>query len=319
MGIDITKFAKFGGQDNVLAVKVDNSPGYREEATGTGFEWNAKDFNPNFGGLNRDATLIVAGKIYQTLPLYENLKTTGIYIYPEAIDLKKKTADVKVEAEVVNETGDYASITLSAVVVDADGVVRAKLDGNTSDLVAGQSEVFTASGTLNDARFWDVKDPYLYHVYSMLSVNGKVVDVCDTTTGFRQTEFKGGVGTGGVWLNGRLRLAHRLRAARGQRLGRPRRRVSRLDARLHARNWCARAMAIICAGCTSRRSGPTSPRATGWASLKSARRATRNGWSTGRAVGPARRGDARLDDFFPQQSQHLSSGRRATPSSRRSR
>jgi beta-galactosidase len=204
VGIDITKFAKFGGQDNVLAVKVDNSPGYREEATGTGFEWNSKDFNPNFGGLNRDATLIVAGKIYQTLPLYENLKTAGIYIYPETIDLKKKTADVKVEAEVVNETGDYASITLSAVVVDADGVVRAKLDGNTSDLVSGQSEVFTASGTLADARFWDVNDPYLYHVYSMLSVDGKVVDVCDTTTGFRQTEFKGGAGTGGVWLNGRF-------------------------------------------------------------------------------------------------------------------
>jgi beta-galactosidase len=35
-------------------------------------------------------------------------------------------------------------------------------------------------------------------------VDGKVVDVCETTTGFRQTEFKGGAGTGGVWLNGRF-------------------------------------------------------------------------------------------------------------------
>jgi beta-galactosidase len=203
VGIDISKFAKFGDDENVLAVKVDNSPGYKEEATGTAFEWNAKDFNPNFGGLNRDASLIVAGKVYQTLPLYENLKTTGIYIYPDNIDLAKKTTDVKVEAQVVNETDDYAAITLSAVVVDADGVVRAKLDGNTSDLVAGQSEVFNAEGTLNDARFWDVKDPYLYHVYTILTVNDKVVDVCDTTTGFRQAEFKGGVGTGGVWINGR--------------------------------------------------------------------------------------------------------------------
>jgi beta-galactosidase len=203
VGIDISKFAKFGGQDNVIAVKVDNSPGYKEEATGTSYEWNAKDFNPNFGGLNRDAYLIVAGKIYQTLPLYENLKTTGVYIYPDAIDLKKKTADIKVEAQVINETSDYASITLSAVVVDADGIVRAKLDGNTSDLVSGQSEVFNASGTLSGARFWDVNDPYLYRVYTMLSVDGKVVDVSETTTGFRQTEFKGGVGKGGVWLNGR--------------------------------------------------------------------------------------------------------------------
>lgn len=204
VGLDLGRFAKFGDAENVLAVQVDNSPGYKEEATGTPFLWNSKDFNPNFGGLNRDATLIVTGKIYQTLPLYENLKTTGIYAYPEAIDLKNKTVDVKLEAEVANETGDYASITLSAVVVDRDGIVRAKLDGNTSDLVAGQAEVFTATGTLTGARFWDVNDPYLYRVYSILTVNGQVVDVCATTTGFRQTEFKGGVGTGGVWLNGRF-------------------------------------------------------------------------------------------------------------------
>ena len=35
-------------------------------------------------------------------------------------------------------------------------------------------------------------------------MNDKVVDVCETQTGFRQTEFKGGAGTGGVWLNGRF-------------------------------------------------------------------------------------------------------------------
>lgn len=204
VGFDITRFVKFGSQDNILAVKVDNSPDYKEEATGTPFEWNSKDFNPNFGGLNRNATLIVTGKIYQTLPLFENLKTTGVYIYPEDIDLKNKTTNLKVEAEVVNETNEYASITLSTIVVDADGIVRAKFDGNTSDLVAGQAEIFTASGTLDNARFWDVNDPYLYKVYSMLTVDGKVVDVCETKTGFRQTEFKGGVGTGGVWLNGRF-------------------------------------------------------------------------------------------------------------------
>jgi beta-galactosidase len=205
LGLDITATAKFGGQDNVLAVKVDNDPNYKEEATGTPFEWNAKDFNPNFGGLNRDASLIVTGKVYQTLPLYENLQTSGVYVYPQAIDLAKKTAEVTVEAEVANEApGDYASISLSTVIVDAGGIVRARFDGNTSDLVSGQIETFTATGTLAGARFWDVNDPYLYSVYSILTVNGKVADVCRTQTGFRQTAFRGGAGTGGVWLNGRF-------------------------------------------------------------------------------------------------------------------
>ena len=204
IGLDITQFVKYNGQDNVLSVQVNNSKDYKEESTGTPFQWNSKDFNPNFGGLNRNASLIVTGKIYQTLPIYDNLKTKGVYVYPENIDLKNKKADIKVEAEVTNETDDYASITLSAIVVDANGEVKAKLEGNTSDLVAGQTEVFTAGGALNDARFWDVKDPYLYHVYSILTVNGKVVDVYDTQTGFRHTEYKGGAGTGGVWLNGRF-------------------------------------------------------------------------------------------------------------------
>jgi beta-galactosidase len=204
VGFDLTRFVRFGGQDNLLAVKVDNSPNYREEATGTPFEWNAKDFNPNFGGLNRDARLIVTGRIYQTLPLYENLQTTGVYVYPQSIDLVAKTAQVNVEAEVTNETGDYASITLSAIVVDADGIVRAELPGDTSDLVSGQTETFNASGSLANARFWDVNDPYLYRVYSLLTVNGAVVDVCPIDTGFRQAEFRGGAGKGGVWLNGRF-------------------------------------------------------------------------------------------------------------------
>jgi beta-galactosidase len=204
VGIDVTDFVNYGGKDNVIAVKVDNSPTYMEEATGIRFQWNSKDFNPNFGGLNRDASLIVMGKVYQTLPLYQNLKTTGVYVYPENIDLKTKSATIKVEAQVANETNDYASITLSAIVVDAMGATVAKLDGNTSDLVAGQKEVFTAEGKLTGARFWDVKDPYLYHVYSVLTVNGKVADVVDTKTGFRLAEFRGGAGTGGVYLNGRF-------------------------------------------------------------------------------------------------------------------
>src|SRR5476651_1742838 len=202
VGLDVTGFVKFDGQDNVLAVKVDNNPTYKEEDTGVPFQWNVKDFNPNFGGLNRDASLIVMGKIYQTLPLWQNLKTTGIYVYPENIDLKNKTADIKVEAQVANDEAGDATISLSAVVVDADGVIRAKLDGNIADLKQGQKQVFKAGGKLTGARFWDTKDPYLYHVYSILTVNGKVVDVCDTKTGFRQAEFKSGAGTGGVWLNG---------------------------------------------------------------------------------------------------------------------
>jgi beta-galactosidase len=200
-GLDISALVKFGGQDNVLAVKVDNRPTYKEEATGTEFEWKNSNSNPNFGGISRNAWLHVMGKVYQTLPLYENLKTTGIYVFGKNYDIKGKTTEVNIESQVRNESSGSAALALSAVVVDADGVVCAQIKGASQNLASGQTATLTAAGPLTGAHFWDVNDPYLYDVYSVLSVNGKVADLCKIHTGFRKAEFKGGAGTGGVYLN----------------------------------------------------------------------------------------------------------------------
>jgi beta-galactosidase len=203
-GLDLTEFVKFGDADNVIAVKVDNGNDYVEETTGVGYEWMGRAFNPNYGGLNHDIVLHLTGKVYQTLPLYENLKTTGVYVYPSNFSIPGKTCDVNLEAQVKNESGDQQSITLSAVVVDADGKVCAKFSSDALDLVNGQTEVFTASGKLADAKFWSDETPVLYDVYSLLAVNDKIVDVQKIKTGFRKAEFKGGAGTGGVYLNDRF-------------------------------------------------------------------------------------------------------------------
>jgi len=200
-GIDITSAAHFGDEANVLAVKLDNRTNYMEKATNTGFEWNANDFNPDHGGINRRVWLHLTGKIHQTLPLNYGLETTGTYIYGDNYDIAAKKCDVTVESQAHNETSDRATVALSVVVVDKDGVVRAKFDGDGVDMVAGEKTDLTASGSLADARFWSPDDPYLYDVYSILMVDGKVVDVTKTTTGFRKVEFKGGAGTGGVYIN----------------------------------------------------------------------------------------------------------------------
>ena len=113
----------------------------------------------------------------------------------------KKTADITVEAEIHNASGDRATVGLSVAIVDHAGRVRATFDGDPVDMVDGEKSVQTATGTLKDARFWSVEDPYLYDVYSILKVDGKAVDVNRIETGFRKTAFKGGAGTGGVYVN----------------------------------------------------------------------------------------------------------------------
>ncbi|TAL01417.1 MAG: glycoside hydrolase family 2 protein [Verrucomicrobia bacterium] len=201
LGLDVTPFVNFGDAENLIAVKVDNSNDYKEEASGVEFQWMGRAFNPNYGGLNRDIWLHLAGRVYQTLPLQENLQTTGIYIYGSNFSISNQTCDVNLESQVRNESGDQQSITLAATVVDADGKVCAKFESEALDLVSGQTEIFKASGKLTGAKFWSDVSPNLYDVYTTLTVDGKIVDVCKTRTGFRKTEFKGGVGTGGVYLN----------------------------------------------------------------------------------------------------------------------
>ena len=93
---------------------------------------------------------------------------------------------------------------LSAFVVDDDGRLSAQFEGDPVDMVDGEKSVLTASGRLKEARLWSPAAPEMYDVYSVLTVNGKVVDVVRTVTGFRKTAFKGGAGTGGVYINDRF-------------------------------------------------------------------------------------------------------------------
>ena len=214
-GIDITDAVHLGAQGNVLAVKVDNTTAYKERAfcmanpknadgtpcVGTSYQWSGNNFNPNHGGINRHVWLHVTGKIHQTLPLYYGLESQGVYIHAGNFNIAKKTADVTVDAEVHNTSGDRATVGLSAVIVDHNGRVCAQFDGDPVDMVDGEKSVMSATGPLTNARFWSVEAPYLYDVYSILKVNGKVVDVNRMETGFRKAEFKGGAGTGGLYIN----------------------------------------------------------------------------------------------------------------------
>ena len=74
-GFDVSDSVVSG--ENVLAARIDNAWNYKEKATGSGFQWSDKNFNANYGGINKNVYLHVAERIFQTLPLYTNLGTTG--------------------------------------------------------------------------------------------------------------------------------------------------------------------------------------------------------------------------------------------------
>ncbi|MET0624026.1 MAG: DUF4982 domain-containing protein [Pyrinomonadaceae bacterium] len=199
-GFDVTDFVLPAPQQNVVAARVDNDWGYKEKATGSGFQWNDRNFYANYGGINKNVFLHVAGRLHQTLPLYSNLGTTGVYVYATDFDLRGRAANVNAESQVRNEHAAPQTFSYTVVVRDARGRVVKTLDGGRHTLAPGETKVVTASARLGGLNFWSWGYGYLYDVSTVLKVDGKPVDVVTTRTGFRKTDFGDGV----VKLNGRV-------------------------------------------------------------------------------------------------------------------
>src|SRR5215213_3035982 len=189
-GFDISDFVTAG--ENVLAVRIDNSWDYKEKATGSGFQWSDKNFNANYGGINKNVYLHVAPKLYQTLPLYSNLNTTGVYVYAQDFDIKNKTAKITAETEVKNDSRDAETFEYEVVVEDLNGKIVKKIPGGKYTVQPNEVKTVAASETVKNLNFWSWGYGYLYNVYTILKVDGKEVDTVKTRTGFRKTEFEDG-------------------------------------------------------------------------------------------------------------------------------
>lgn len=239
VGFDITSFVK-AGEKNVIAVATDNAayrgakfntretiPGHAPgDQSGAGYQWNQKDFNEVQGGITGNVNLYTSAKLYQTRPLYNNLKTTGNYIYADNFDIKGKSAVINVKAEIRNETEEAKNVELEVIVADGTktlgrfssktaAVSPAKDSGAIFETVvpvdayeenpeptnAETVDVtyIEASGLAENLEFWSPKNPYLYDVYTVLKCDGEIIDVQKTVTGFRKVEFD--IEKGGLLIN----------------------------------------------------------------------------------------------------------------------
>ncbi|MBQ8539943.1 MAG: glycoside hydrolase family 2 protein [Clostridia bacterium] len=246
MGFDITPYIVEG--ENLIAVATDNTaargtsfvvsetkPGDEMGTnTGWGYQWNTKDFNEVQGGITGNVNLYVKPMLYQTLPLYSNMKTTGNYVYATDFDILGHKAVVNVKAEIRNESGVDRQITVKTDVVDSQGKligsfetaagVKAATDSGVTFKTVVPIDAYeenpaptptdtvevtyvTNSALVQNLNFWSPDSPHLYDVYTSIIENGKVIDVNKITTGFRKVEYDlndGGlkINERSVWLTG---------------------------------------------------------------------------------------------------------------------
>lgn len=196
-GFDLTPYLKKG--ENKIEVRTDNSWSYHEKDTKSTFQWNNKNFNANYGGLPKNVWLHVMDDVYQTLPLYSNLKTTGVYIYPKDFDISGRQATICVESEVKNETDKPVKRRLKVEVNEKNGTNLCAFSGEEVTIPAHSTAILKAQGRAYGLHFWSWGYGYLYDVKTTVGT-----DVVTTTTGFRKTEFKNGM----VYLNDRVIMVH---------------------------------------------------------------------------------------------------------------
>ena len=199
-GFDITGLIKLDPEENVLAVRIDNDWRYRENATNSRFQWSDKNFNVNYGGIPKNVKLHITNKLYQTLPLYSTLGTTGVYIYAHDIDIKSKHAVITAESQIRNEYLTAKTFEYEVTVMETDGTVVKTFNGYPCTITPGGTSVVQASDKVEGLNFWSWGYGYLYDVYTSLKIDGRTVDTVVTRTGFRKTEFSDGM----VKLNNRV-------------------------------------------------------------------------------------------------------------------
>ena len=199
-GYDLTPYLKYN-EENVIAVKVNNDRGddFRNNFP---LVWNHEHWHPTHGGIYRNVFLHALDPLHITLPLYDNLKTVGTYVYAE--NISKNHADVTVKTEIFNEYNNQKNIVIENHIVDAAGNV-VKTVSNSHVIGGNKKLIFDAQLAIENPKLWYTRNPYMYKVITSVKENNKVLDTYETPLGIRSFEFNKDTG---FHINGEYAKLH---------------------------------------------------------------------------------------------------------------
>ncbi|MGD0769560.1 MAG: glycoside hydrolase family 2 TIM barrel-domain containing protein [Tepidisphaeraceae bacterium] len=174
---ELTGHLQFGGGDNVLAVRCDDSaqPASR---------WYSG------AGIYRHVRLIACDPVH--LDQYFPYVTT-----PQITD---QQATVHVVSRVVNQSNASHQVSVSTTIFGPDGKVVATIANAPAALASGQSMDVMQDLPVNNPQRWNLDQPNLYRAVTEVAADGKTVD--DTATNFGIRDFHFDPATG-FWLNGK--------------------------------------------------------------------------------------------------------------------
>lgn len=193
------------GQDNVLAVKVNNQEGATAahalipDSPTANVPPLTADFT-FFGGLYRDVHLVAAEPFSISLMDYAS---PGVYI--KQSNVSAASADLEIKVKLSNQLATTAKADVTAVISDAAGAPVQTLSGSADVPAAGTADA-TLSGTLQTPHLWNgLADPYLYSVRVELRDAGRLTDAVTQPLGVRSVALDANTG---FQLNGQYLDLH---------------------------------------------------------------------------------------------------------------
>jgi beta-galactosidase len=183
--IDISAVSKFNGEENIVAVWLDNSddPSYPP-----GKPQKELDFT-YFGGIYRDVWLYSTNPVHITDPNYAG-KVAGGGVFVHYENLSEQQVDVFISTDVYNETNRSSRVTVSSSILDSAGI-RVGTVQKPVTIRANSSVIVTQNIRVKNPHLWHPDDPYLHSLISEIVSSGKTIDGIKTKIGIRKIEFKG--------------------------------------------------------------------------------------------------------------------------------
>jgi beta-galactosidase len=172
---ELTPYLKFGDEENIIAVRVDNSQ-----------QPNSRWYSGS--GIYRNVWLVRTGNIH--------VDHWGTFVTTP--DIASDSARVYIETVLMNNEGEDRDVQLETVVYDAQGR-RVAVANDQKRITAGSTAMVRQELTVMDPHLWSVEDPYLYRSVSIVHADGNVYDTYETDFGIRYFHFDK---NRGFYLNG---------------------------------------------------------------------------------------------------------------------
>ena len=180
--VDITPYVRFGGADNILAVRVGEGGFF----SSPGFSYDFR-FGQGCYGLWRQVWMHICDKVYIPANVYSVVNNWGTYV--ATVSASDASATVRVLTHVMNESGASQNVTLVTQIVDASNTT-VTTQTSTQAIDAGKDFVFDQTHDVSSPRLWypaasPFGSPYMYKVYHIVKVGGATIDVARSPLGIR--------------------------------------------------------------------------------------------------------------------------------------